>query len=132
MQYNSPFIMILTFLWMFVLLPSSTLFVAISKHNSSRRNHHLTCFKVTYFARIILVFIFLWLPGMTLYGFVYLTAPLSNQNQDYVMIKGRCYMSAFLLFAIQCIITFVVSMLKPDVKKAVIDLVTFSVCCNTE
>ena len=39
-------------------------------------------------------------------------------------------MSAFLLFAIQCIITFVVSMLKPDVKKAVIDLVTFSVCCN--
>ena len=89
------------------------------------------CYKVTYFARIILVFIFLWLPGMTLYGFVYATAPLSLQNQNYTILKGRCYMSAYLLFAIQCIITFVVSMLKPDVKKAVIDLVTFSVCCNT-
>lgn len=68
---------------------------------------------------------------MTLYGFVYATAPLSLQNQNYTILKGRCYMSAYLLFAIQCIITFVVSMLKPDVKKAVIDLVTFSVCCNT-
>ena len=112
---------------MFVVLPSSTLFIAISKHNPTRRNHHLTCFKVTYFARIILVFIFLWLPGMTLYGVAFVMAPLSPQNQDYIYL---CYMSAFLLFAIQCIVTFIVSMLKPDVKKAVIDLVTFSVFCN--
>merc|ERR1712194_845606 len=67
---------------------------------------------VMYFMRIILVFFFVWLPGMIMYYVAYeiLTSAGTLQNVG------------FLFFTLQAIVSGGMAMSKPDVKKSCKDL----------
>merc|ERR1712194_250938 len=68
---------------------------------------------VMYFMRIILVFFFVWLPGMIMYYKAYETDRTS---------AGMLQNIGFLFFTLQAIVSGSMAMSKPDVRKAVYNL----------
>merc|ERR1711865_754750 len=68
---------------------------------------------VMYFMRIILVFFFVWLPGMIMYYQAYVSARTS---------AGLLQNVGFFFFSLQAIVSGTMAMSKPDVRKAVHDL----------
>ena len=66
-----------------------------------------------YFSRIILVFFFLWLPGMIMYYIGYQT----DRNAS-----GLLHNAGLMLFSLQAIVSNGVAFTKPDVKKSIIEL----------
>ena len=74
-----------------------------------------------YFMRVILVFYFLWLPGMIMYYIGYQTVR-----------NGLPHNLALICFSLQAIVSNGIALIKPDVKKSIYDLwdeATKLCCC---
>lgn len=76
---------------------------------------------VKYFARIIIVYILLWIPIAILY------LQKVNENGD----QGIRYYQGCLLFALQVWVSFGFALTKPDVRKAVVRLL-YCGCCQVD
>mmetsp|Transcript_12675 Transcript_12675/g.29252 ORF Transcript_12675/g.29252 Transcript_12675/m.29252 type:complete len:144 (-) Transcript_12675:433-864(-) len=66
-----------------------------------------------YFLRIILVFFFLWLPGMIMYYLGY------NPNRN---VAGLLHNIGLMFFSLQAIVSNGMAFFKPDVRKAIGEL----------
>ena len=60
---------------------------------------------------------------MLLLALSYLLAP-----REALEMKGKIYASAFFLFCAQGMVSFMMALLKPDVKQAVMNVLTLSIC----
>jgi hypothetical protein len=61
---------------------------------------------------------------MTSYALAYLYAP----NNQTIKLNGQLYASAFLLFCVQGTLSFCMAILKPDVKQAILNILSLSIC----
>jgi uncharacterized membrane protein (DUF485 family) len=87
-----------------------------------KSDRHLRTLAI-FFLRIVFVFILIWAPAYILWGIgVFNNSPVAY---------GPLFAVAMLLISIQAILSNTLAMMKPDVKKAVLDLINFSVCCNS-
>jgi uncharacterized membrane protein (DUF485 family) len=87
-----------------------------------KSDRHLKTLAI-FFLRIVFVFIVIWAPAYILWGI----DVFNNSAVSY----GPLFAVSMLLISIQAILSNALAIMKPDVKGAVLDLITFSVCCSS-
>ena len=82
-----------------------------------------------YFLRIGVVFTLIWIPGYILWYFSFLPN-IKHPDTGTTLINGPIYAVAILFFSLQAIVSTSLALMKPDVRRAVLNLLTLSVFRN--
>jgi len=82
-----------------------------------------------YFLRIGVVFTLIWIPGYILW-YISLLPNIRHPGTGTILINGPIFAVAILFFSLQAIVSTSMALMKPDVRQAVLNLLTLSVFRN--